>query len=273
MAVRKMYGVRVYKDGNPCAEFTYYSLDEIYKKTIQYENPKDLSNEMKKKFKEKYPEFFDPSSFYSAKIVYYPNKAETKKIAKESEYGKFKSNGISSEYIPILYKKDSKIFDQNYIRKRFYSLLSSQDPSFRNRLERFYNTSVIPNIDKDGNKVLKSSINIYRDVLGIIKAYKSGIAEELYYSIGKLYDKIIEGSPRERTKIYTIMETEFPLRKKETKEQRPVQTEMDFRKEVPWIDYFKLSEEERKNYRQGPMQKGDALRLLKLVTSQQNKQR
>lgn len=271
MAVRKTYGLRIYKDGSPCAEFTYFSLDEIHKRTTQYENPKELSVGMKNNFKEKYPDFYDSKAFYSAKIVYYPNKAETNKIAKESEYGEFKSNGISSEFIPILYKKDSKIFDQNYIKTRFYSLLSSQNPNFRNRLENFYNSSTIPTTDEFGNKVIRRSLNIYRDVLGIIKSYKNGTAEELDYNIGKLYNKIIVGSPAERTKIYTIMENEFPQPKKQAKSTSQIQTEMDFREEISWIDYFKLPDEDKKYYKQGPMQEGDSLRLLDLVSNKKTK--
>lgn len=270
MAVKKIYGLRIYKDGDSCAEFTYYSLEQIHRRTMKYENALDLSNEMKSTFKEKYPEFYNKDSFYSAEIVYYPNKKETQNIAKNSEYGEFRSNGIPSEYIPVMYKKDSKLFDLDYLEQRFYSLLSGQNSNFRNRLENFYSGSTMPSIDKNGNKTIKPSINIYRDVLGVIKAYKNGTSNDLDYNISKLYDKVILGGLAERTKIYTIMEKEFPLKAKKQINQEPVQTEMDFREEVSWIDYFTLSDEERKNYKQGPMQEGDSQRLLTLMTNKEN---
>lgn len=267
MAVKKIYGLRVYKDNEPCLEYTYYSLEEIHRRTMQYENAKELSEATKSTLKEKHPELYDSKSFYSSKIVYYPNKKETERIAKTSEYGEFRSNGVSSEYIPILYKKDSKVFDLRYLEQRFYGLLTAQNSNFRNRLENFYSSSTLPDKDKYGNKVIKPSINIYRDVLGIIKAYKNGTANDLEFNIGKLYDKVIIGSLAERTKIYTIMENEFPLRKKEV--QKPVQSEMDFREEISWIDYFKLSDTEKQKYKQGPMQEGDALRLLDMFPKQE----
>ena len=273
MAVKKIYGLRVYKDGESCAEFMYFSLEQIHRKTMEYENAKELSLGMRENFKERYPEFYDPKSFYSAQIVYYSNKKESKEIGKRSEYGQYKSNGVSSEYIPILYKKDSKIFDLNYLEKRFYSLLTSQNSSFRNRLENFYNSSTKPGEDKYGNKTIKPSINIYRDVLSIIKTYNNGTSKDLEYNIGKLYDKVIIGSLGERTKIYTIMEQEFPLIKKQVQETKTTQTEMDFRNEISWIDYFKLREEDKPFYKQGPMQEGDSERLLDLVANNNIKKR
>ena len=267
MGVRKTYGLRIYKDGNPCSEHTYYSLEKIHRKTIEYENSLSLSESIKEKFKLNNSKLYDPNSFYTAEIVYYTNKKDTQEIAKKSEYGDFKSNGVSSEYIPILYKKDEKIFNLKYLESRFYSLLTMHDPRFRNRLKEFYESSTKPAKDKYGNDYIKPSINIYRDVLIIIKAYNNGTSNELEFNIGKLYDKVILGSLAERTKIYKIMEDEFPL--KETKKVQPqtVQTKMDYREEVPWIDYFKIPEEERYKYKQGPIQKDDSIRLVKLIES------
>lgn len=261
MAVKKIYGLRIYKDGNPCTEHLYFSLEQIHKRTMLYNDQNELSQALSNYFKEK-NNTSDDKSFYSAQIVYYPNKEETKRIAKNSEVGNFESNGVSSEYVPILYKKDKKIFDLKYMESRFYSLLTRQNPSFRERLKEYYDSSMKPDKDKHGNDTIKSSINIYRDVLSIIRAYNNGTSKELEFNIGKLYDKVIIGSLAERTKIYTIMENEFPtIEKKQPVEQTPVEPETVNKPEIPWLDYCKLDQNTQAQYRCAPMQEGDALKL------------
>lgn len=260
MVARKTYGLRILKNGEPCTEFAYYSLTRIYEGTTQYEDEKALSDGIKEKFKNKYKKYYDKDAFYSAIIVFYPNKKETNEIVKKSEPGKFKSTGVEKEFLPILYKKDNKILNLNYIKTRFFKLLSSQMPNFRQRLKDFYSSSTIPYIDKNGEKKYKPSINIYRDVLGIIKAYESGTAEDLNYKIEKLYNKIIKNSPAERTKIFMIMEKEFPEIK--PKKEKPIikettQKELDTRPTMEWLVYMLTTDEEREKYQHTGPRDGD----------------
>jgi hypothetical protein len=265
MVEQKRYGLRIYKDKEPCLEYTYYSLRQIYEKTTKYKNKKQLSDSIGLTIKQEFPEKFDHNSTYTAEIVFYPNKKATEGIAKKSEYGKFKSNGVTSTLLPILYKDNINVLNDKYIENRFFSLMTRENSAFRNRLFELYDSSVLDDKDKNGKQIDKPSYFLFRNLLDVINVFKTkGTQEELIISVKKLYNKISSGLA-ERTKIYVIMETEFPIKKRQ--EPIPKQTVMDDRIEVPFIIYLQLPKEEREKVKMGRMEEGDGPKLLKLALS------
>ena len=265
MVEQKRYGLRIYKDGEPCLEYTYYSLRHIYEKTTKYKNEDDLSFGIKLRLRREFPEpeIFNYKSKYTAQIVFYPNKKETEEIAERSEHGKFNSNGVTSTLLPILYSDNKNVLNEKYIENRFFSLMTRENSSFRNRLFELYDSSVLDDKDKNGKPKNKSSYYLFRNVLDVINVFKTkGTQEELIFNVRKLYDKISNGFA-ERTKMYVIMETEFPMRKKQ--EPKPEQTVMDDRTVVPLTEFVCLSIEEQAKVKCGPMLEGDSAILYKLA--------
>jgi len=263
MVEQKRYGLRVYKDKEPCVEYTYYSLKEIYEESTKCIDKKDLSNKIGDTLKEKFPAKYDQNSTYTAEIVFYPNKKETEKIAKKAECGKFISNGVTSKLLPILYSDNINVLNDKYIENRFVTLMSKENSDFRNRLFELYDSSMVEAKDKDGNPKDKSSFYLFRNVLDVINVFETkGKESDVMFNIGKLYNKISNGFA-ERTKIYVIMETEFPVRK--IPEPKTEQTEVDDRIEVPFIVYLQLLKEDREKFKMGPMQEGDTTKLLDIA--------
>ncbi len=240
--IQETYGVRVYKDGKPIIEYPYYSLKNIYDHTTKYENEEALSKSISESIKEKHKDLYEEKSKYTAKIVYYPNKEEAKNLIKNNP-NYVMTNGETSDLMPLLFWKDKDIFDENKTKKRYEELVGSE--SFRKRISNlFWETEGLSKI---------------------AKAYRhSKLQEDSDFYGMKLYDAVSSGF-KWYTAIYVIMSKI----KNEEKISETVQTETDYRREIPWIDWFYLSDEEKENYRQGPIQEGDSLRLLEYVSKKE----
>lgn len=242
--IQETYGVRVYKDGKPIIEYPYYSLKKIYEHTIKYENEEDLTKSISESIKKKHSELYEENSKYTAKIVYYPNKEEAKNLINNNP-NYVMTNGETSDLMPLLFWKDKDIFEEDKTKKRYEELVSSD--RFRRRISNlFWETEGLSKI---------------------AKAYRhSKLQEDSDFYGMKLYDAVSNGF-KWYTAIYVIMSREFPKPiKEEKKVSKPVQTEMDYKKEIPWIDWFYLDDEEKDYYKQGPMQEGDSLRLFEYVS-------
>lgn len=269
MAEQKRYGIRVYKDGKPCLEYMFYSLKEIYERTTKSIDQKDLSDKIAYNIKDQFPEKFDHNSKYTVKIVFYPDKKETKKIAKESVYGEFNSNGVTSKYLPVYYKKDINIFNDNYLRERFHSLMQFNS-RFRSRLLDFYDSSTELVFDKEGNQKEKSSMILFRNVLDIMQDMNSNVTQnKLTFDIDRLYNKIFGTGFSERAKLYGIMENEFPKRKKQKVEEK-VETEPS-KPMISFREYFSLPREEREKFGISDPKKGDLIWMYELLQKQNEK--
>ena len=64
--------------------------------------------------------------------------------------------------------------------------------------------------------------------------------------------------------LYIIIMSRVSKTERRKKINKPVQTEMDY-KEIPWIDWFYLDDEEKDYYKQGPMQE-KFIRLFEYVS-------
>ncbi len=271
MSEQKRYGVRIYKDGKPCLEYAYYSLQEIYEHSMSYVDKKELIDTMVYKLKDSFPEKFDHTSTYNVKIVYYPNKKINEEIAKSSEFGKFNSNGVESSYLPLLYKEDKEKIKDSYLRGRFHKLMQFNS-RFRLRLLDFYDSSTELAFDKDGNEKEKSSMVLFKNILDIMQDLNANVTQDkLTFDIDRLYKKIFGSGFKERIKIYHIIESEFPIKKAksipELKDERSLKLKISFR------DFFLLPKSERDNYEPKNTERGDLLWLQKWSTKEYNKEK